>query len=107
MVRLPAVRVEPDVVPLMGGMDRLGTSITVRPGSASYSFNYESVFGGGFGRVGGIERFSGQPRPSDATYVAFAAADAFTVLVGDTDEYLARRALAKAGFVLDDLRPGN
>lgn len=25
-----------------------------------------------------------------------------TVLLGDTDEYLARRALAKAGFVLDD-----
>lgn len=44
-MRLPAVSVQPDVVPLMGGMDRLGTSITVRPGSASYAFNYESVFG--------------------------------------------------------------
>ena len=47
---LPKVNVQPDVVPLGGGMDRINTSMTVRPGSASYAFNYEAVFGGGFER---------------------------------------------------------
>jgi len=82
-MKLPNVTVQPDVTALMGGMDRISTSMTARPGTASYSFNYEAVFGGGFGRVGGIERFSGKQRPSDAVYVAFPAQTFFTVNVGD------------------------
>lgn len=85
-MKMPSVSVLPDVTPLMGGMDRINTSMTVKPGSASYAYNYESVWGGGFQRAGGIERFDGRPRPSDATYTALTdeADDFAPVTVGDT-----------------------
>ena len=102
-MKLPNVGVLPDTVPLMGGMDRLGTSMTVKPGSASWAYNYEAVFGGGFERVGGIERFDGRPRPSDATYVAFAAADAFTMAVGDTVTGLSSSATGVCIYVTPSL----
>jgi hypothetical protein len=82
--QLPPVRVTPDTVRLMGGMDRLSTSMLAKPGSAIYASNYESIFGGGYQRVGGIERFDGRPSPSAASYFVSVPATTYDVAVNDT-----------------------
>lgn len=80
---LPRVDVSSSTVGLAGGVDRISTSMTARQGSATYASNYESVFGGGFGRIGGFERFDGRPRPSDATYTAMRTEAAHSIALGD------------------------
>lgn len=83
--RIPAVRTIPDVAVLRGGLDLATAPLIVKPGFLRFAINYEALLDGGYERVGGIERFDGQARPSDAVYalsapntVAYAG-----VVVGD------------------------
>jgi hypothetical protein len=71
---MPDVSVRPDVVALSGGLDLVSSSLQAPSGAMRGAINYEPVFGGGVQSLGGIERFSGQPRPSDATYTILPAA---------------------------------
>lgn len=95
-MNLPNVNVTPGVTILQGGMDRISTSMMARDGSADYARNYEAAFGGGFQRAGGIERFSGQPKPSDARYQAFAPEGGCELMAGDAVVGLASGATAIA-----------
>lgn len=52
---------------LGGGVDMVTPAITVKPGFARSSINYEPLEQG-YMRIDGFERFDGQPKPSDAAY---------------------------------------
>jgi hypothetical protein len=81
--KFPQVRLDPQA--LVGGLDIVSTPLQAQPGSLRYSINYEWLYTGGAERVRGIERFSGQPRPSDATYSLSVPATTYSgVVVGDT-----------------------
>ena len=83
-VTMPRVTVDYKQVVLGGGLDLLSTSQMARPGSALYAHNYEPAFGGGWQKLGGIEKFSGQPRPSDADYTILSAeAGLYGIALGD------------------------
>lgn len=81
--KMPPVRTQ--YFPLAGGLDGESAQLTLKPGFVNGASNYESSALDGYERIGGFERFSGQPRPSDATYKAFESSTGFTgVAVGDT-----------------------
>lgn len=81
---MPRTKVDSQPVSLGGGLDLLSSSQMAKPGSAVRAINYESAFGGGWARIGGIEKFSGQPRPSDAEYVLMTSSEVITdIAVGD------------------------
>ncbi len=84
--RQPApVPIQAKALGLIGGTQLVGSASMLKPGMARACVNYEANFNGGFSRVGGIERFSGKPRPSDALYQTLVPATTFTgVVVGNT-----------------------
>jgi hypothetical protein len=51
--------------PLSGGLDITTAAIVARPGTARAALNYESDITG-YRRIGGYERYDGQPSPTDA-----------------------------------------
>lgn len=57
-----------DVVTLRGGWDQVTPSLSLAPGVIRDALNFECAPTGGYTRIGGYERFDGQPRPSDAIY---------------------------------------
>jgi hypothetical protein len=82
---MPSVSVQPVSLAFEGGMDMVTSPGRAAPGTARFCFNYEVELEGGYRRVGGFERFSGQPRPHLAAYSALEAAGGFTGLaVGNT-----------------------
>jgi hypothetical protein len=78
--QLPRVDVKPEQVRLGGGLDLISPPGLAAPGTCRFAFNYEAEFGGGYRRIGGFERYDGQPRPSLAEYVVLEAEDGFTGL---------------------------
>lgn len=72
-----------DVIPLRGGLDLISPAMLVPPGFAIAAQNYE-VEARGYRRVAGVERFDGQPRPSQARYLVLDfVAGSSTVLAGE------------------------
>lgn len=53
---------------LQGGYDLTTPSLTLKPGAFRTGQNFVLSVTGGYSRVGGYERYSGKPKPSDATY---------------------------------------
>lgn len=51
-----------------GGLDLLTPNLVLHPGACRDMQNFEVSQNGGYGRIGGYERYSGQPAPSDATF---------------------------------------
>ncbi|MEY3252288.1 MAG: hypothetical protein RL227_1261, partial [Pseudomonadota bacterium] len=49
-------QVQPDAVALNGGLDTQTTALFSKPGTCRIAYNYEPAVGGGYERVGGIER---------------------------------------------------
>ena len=84
MKALPPVDVIPATIALSGGLDTISSPILAKPGSADFVQNYECVFGGGYQRAGGIERFDGRTRPSDASYTTLVPSTTFSIVAGDT-----------------------
>lgn len=77
--------IKPDSVWLKGGLDLISPPGYAAPGTCRFSLNYEAVFGGGYRRTGGIERFDGQAMPSKALFYVIEASSGFTgVVVGNT-----------------------
>lgn len=64
--QLPQVR--PDLVALTGGLDLVTDPLFLKPGALRLAYNYEPAIGGGYRRVGGIERFDGRTAPNEAAY---------------------------------------
>ena len=84
-VRSAMVRVEVQTAILDGGLDLISPPGYAKPGTCRFATNYELEFGGGYRRVGGFERYSGQPQPHLASYALLEASGEFTgVVVGDT-----------------------
>jgi len=71
---------------LAGGLDIVSPALTLDPGRALAMVNFEPWYEGGYRRIPGYERFDGQPKPSDASYVGFECTDITTPLlaIGDT-----------------------
>lgn len=57
-----------EAIQLKGGMDQITPTLSLPPGYCRDSLNHEALETGGYGRIAGYERFSGQPKPSDAIY---------------------------------------
>lgn len=57
-----------DFLQLKGGMDQVTPTLSLPPGVCRDALNHECVENGGYGRIDGYERYSGQPKPSDAVY---------------------------------------
>lgn len=78
--------------PVVGGLDEATQAIAVSKGRVIACQNHESVFQG-YGRVGGYERFSGQPSPTDV-YVAAGGEDGSLAITVPLRE-AARTAITK------------
>jgi hypothetical protein len=98
--RMPTVPVTPESVVLGGGLDLISPPGYAKLGTARFSLNYEAVFGGGYRRVGGFERFDGRFRPHLAEYVLLEASAGFTgVALGDTVTGVTSGATGKVIYV--------
>lgn len=81
---IPLAQVRQDPVPLGGGLDVVTTPLFTKAGTCRLAYNYEAATGGGYERVGGIERFDGQAAPNLASYVYLQCAAISTAIVGNT-----------------------
>ena len=62
------VKVFYETMALKGGLDQITPTLSLPPGVLRDALNFECLENGGYGRIGGYERYSGQPAPSDAVY---------------------------------------
>lgn len=69
---------------LGGGLDQVSPPLALKPGFLRDALNWECHVNGGYTTIKGYERFDGQDRPSDATYVTLEANITVGVDVGDT-----------------------
>ncbi len=70
---------------LAGGLDIVHPALTLDPGRALAMVNFEPWYEGGYRRIPGYERFDGQPKPSEASYVGFETTDITTPLLAIGD----------------------
>jgi hypothetical protein len=67
-MKLAPVKTQQEYTKFWGGLDQTSSAIAIPPGAAITANNYEPGVIGGYRRIDGFERFSGQPAPSAATY---------------------------------------
>jgi hypothetical protein len=79
---LPQVRY--DLITLAGGLDQVTPTLSLKPGVARDSVNFECSITGGYSRIAGYERFDGRPNPSDAEFTQMTATLSGSISVGDT-----------------------
>jgi hypothetical protein len=91
--------VRPDAVALMGGLDIQTTALFAKPGTCRIAYNYEPAVGGGYERIGGIERFDGRTRPDVSTYAYLQCSAAHTAIVGNTVTGATSAATGKVIYV--------
>lgn len=82
LLQLPKVDVKPEQFIFDGGLDLITPPGFAKPGSCRFALNYELEFGGGYRRIGGFERFDGQPQPHNAEYVVLQADEGFDLTPG-------------------------
>lgn len=104
MKQLPSVRTDVDQVWLDGGLDLISPPGYAKPGTCRFATNYELDFGGGYRRVGGFERYSGQPSPHLAVYFVLEASAGFTVALGDTVTGSTSAATGKVVWISADAK---
>jgi hypothetical protein len=83
-MKLPAVPIREEYVRFWGGLDQVSPALTIPPGVAIQTKNYEPGIRGGFKRIDGYERYSGKTSPSAGTYQCCSVSLSGTVAVGDT-----------------------
>lgn len=81
---MPEVPVKFDSFALKGGLDLHTPQLSLKPGVARDSKNYECSINGGYTRIKGYERFDGRPSPTDAVYGTIAVSAVAGIVVGDT-----------------------
>jgi hypothetical protein len=69
---------------LEGGLDTVTPALSVKPGRALAMVNFEPWYQGGYRRIPGYERFSGRPKPSDATFDGFDVSTVAGLTLRDT-----------------------
>lgn len=83
-----------------GGLDLLTPQLQLHPGAVKDIVNFEVAVNGGYSRIGGYERYSGLPSPSDATFVIVQVETYVTVpSVGDEIEQASSGASGTVAFV--------
>lgn len=70
--------------PFVGGLDQITPPIELTNGTLRYSTNVEVGVRGGYSRIGGYERYSGQVRPSSAQYTVLPATITGAIAIGAT-----------------------
>lgn len=86
-IRTPPVQY--DVFKLQGGLDLVTPTLSLAPGVARDSINYEVSVTGGYSRVAGYERFDGRPSPNAAAYGVVTLDSVDGAAVGNTIQNLA------------------
>lgn len=81
---LAQVRVLPDQIKLIGGLDEVTPPYELGSGFVREAKNFEAISEGGYRRIYGYERFSGQPKPSEAIYYILNLTISDTINVADT-----------------------
>lgn len=84
MRQLPPVPIKMDYFSLKGGLNQTAPPLTLPPGYARQSVNFECNINGGYRRVPGYERFDGRSKPSDAEFYTIPCSTAGTWVLGDT-----------------------
>lgn len=69
--------------PFAGGLDLVTPPVTMPNGALRSASNVEIGINGGYARLGGYERYSGQAKPSDAVYAVLTCAITGAVALGD------------------------
>jgi hypothetical protein len=77
-------KVQYAMIPLAGGLDQVTPTLSLRPGVARDSVNFEASITGGYTRIAGYERFDGRPNPSDAEFTVITVTIASAISAGDT-----------------------
>jgi hypothetical protein len=77
-------KVQYAMIPLAGGLDQVTPTLSLRPGVARDSVNFEASITGGYTRIIGYERFDGRPNPSDADFTVITVTIASAISAGDT-----------------------
>ncbi len=83
-MKFPNVNIKVSYVRFKGGVDQLSPALSIKPGWAANSMNYEPGLIGGYKSIDGFERFSGKSAPSDAVYYYATCTFNGTPAVGDT-----------------------
>lgn len=96
---LPATRY--NMVQLAGGLDLVTPTLSLSPGVARDASNFEASLLGGYTRILGYERYSGQTAPSFASYSAITAHITSTISAGNTITGATSGATGKVIFVND------
>ena len=87
MPAMPPVKY--NLIQLQGGLDLVTPTLSLPPGVARDSVNFEVAITGGYSRIPGYERYDGRPNPSDAIYNLLTVASASGLAVGNTIANLA------------------
>lgn len=80
----PNVKTQVGYVQFKGGLDLASPALSIPPGSASDSINYEPGIYSGYKSIDGFERYGGNPSPSDAVYYHTVATFSGVPVVGNT-----------------------
>lgn len=87
-----------------GGLDLLTPSLTLHPGACRDMQNFEAAQNGGYSRIGGYERYSGQPSPSEATFSIVQVSTFVTVpSVGDPISQASSGASGTVAYVVNNV----
>ena len=84
MRKMPDVKVKFDIFPLSGGLDLNTPHLLLKPGVARNAINFEHSVNGGYTRIPGYERYSGQASPSLASFSVLLLSTVAGVTVGST-----------------------
>lgn len=80
-LKMPQVQTQ--YFPFVGGLDQVTPPIQMPNGALRYGVNVEIGVRGGYSTIAGYERYSGQTKPSDASYALLPVTLTGTVSVGD------------------------
>jgi hypothetical protein len=83
-MKIARVPTQIEYVKFGGGLDLVSPALSIPPGAALTAHNYEPGVNGGYTRIDGYERYSGQPAPSDAAYTLCEVSFVGAVAVNDT-----------------------
>ena len=89
VVPIRTAPVKYDTFKLQGGLDLITPTLSLPPGVARSSLNFEVSTTGGYSRIAGYERFDGRPSPNEATYTFIDLSSVTGVAVGNTIQNLA------------------
>lgn len=93
-----------DLIRLKGGLDQVTPTLSLPPGVARNSLNFEASITGGYTRIAGYERFDGQAYPASATYTvlygSFSGVAVGDQVAGATSAATGKVLAVETGFLI-------